>query len=161
MIRSLMITLVLILAGSGSAWANCVNDLVQDLNCNGIDAQHEVLIDLTDPVCAANLDGAGEPYPNADYYYDYATQGCLWLLDGKTLRVYRPGPQGTLTLAASTGLPSPSRFAPDTSFELLPIAGQGSFHFTDGETNIASSRSRGWWRTRSTSKAIGSRLRCT
>ena len=42
----------------------------QDLNCNTFPEPDEVLVDMTDPVCAS------WGYPNADYYYEYGLFGC-------------------------------------------------------------------------------------
>ncbi|MFZ5476793.1 MAG: putative metal-binding motif-containing protein [Myxococcota bacterium] len=50
---------------------------VQDLNCNGVDVTEEVPVDLTDATCAATVNWRDVPYPNADYYYDYNSYGCL------------------------------------------------------------------------------------
>src|SRR5688500_15953210 len=55
---------------------------VQDLNCNNVPEARETPVDLTDPVCAASVDDAGETYPNADYYYDYTSFGCQFLIAG-------------------------------------------------------------------------------
>lgn len=52
--------------------------LAQDLNCNDIGVEDEPSVDLTDPVCAANVDSEGVPFPNADWYYDYGSFGCTW-----------------------------------------------------------------------------------
>jgi hypothetical protein len=53
-----------------------------DLNCNGIAASDEPLVDLADPVCAANIDPAtGSPYSSSDRYYDYPSFGCTYLMD--------------------------------------------------------------------------------
>ena len=49
----------------------CYNRLTQDVNCNVIDETDEVPVDLEDPMCVANVDAAGNPYPNADYYVEY------------------------------------------------------------------------------------------
>ncbi|MDP2315174.1 MAG: putative metal-binding motif-containing protein [Pseudomonadota bacterium] len=60
-----------------AAHAQCMADpYVQDLNCNGVDVVDEVPVDLTDPECSGSVNGAGIPYPNADYYYDYVSYGC-------------------------------------------------------------------------------------
>ena len=48
-----------------------------DYNCNGVDAADEGTVDVSDPMCAANVDPNGDPYTSADYYYDYGTFGCL------------------------------------------------------------------------------------
>lgn len=51
--------------------------VTQDQNCNAIDAADEILVDLLDPMCAANLDPAtGLPFESADYYFDYNSYGC-------------------------------------------------------------------------------------
>ncbi|MES2643374.1 MAG: putative metal-binding motif-containing protein [Myxococcota bacterium] len=50
---------------------------IQDLNCNGVDVVDEVPVDLTIPACLANTNTNGIPLPNADYYYDYVSYGCL------------------------------------------------------------------------------------
>lgn len=56
--------------------------LAQDVNCNGIHAEDEPLVDVADPVCAANIDPkTGLPFETADRYYDYFTFGCNRLLD--------------------------------------------------------------------------------
>jgi hypothetical protein len=54
----------------------CENNLAQDLNCNGIEASDEDAVDLSDPLCEANVDPNGIPWPNADYYLDYKAYGC-------------------------------------------------------------------------------------
>lgn len=54
----------------------CATTLTQDLNCNTIDVTLERPVDLEDPVCAGNTDSTGTPFPNADWYYDYASFGC-------------------------------------------------------------------------------------
>ena len=46
--------------------------LSQDLNCNGVDAADETVVDLLDPECAA----AG--HPNADYFFDFGSYGCRY-----------------------------------------------------------------------------------
>ncbi len=62
----------------------CENDfIVQDLDCDAIDAAEERPVDLLDPVCANNVDPAtGAPYPNADYYVDPGSFGCDYLVVG-------------------------------------------------------------------------------
>jgi hypothetical protein len=61
-----------------AAWAECSADVfVQDLNCNGVDVVDEVAVDLTDPACASQSNSHGVPFPNADFYYDYDSYGCL------------------------------------------------------------------------------------
>jgi Thrombospondin type 3 repeat len=53
--------------------------VTQDLDCDTFDVSDEPLVDLFDPLCASTLDPeTGEPYPNDDYYYDYASFGCLY-----------------------------------------------------------------------------------
>ena len=71
--KQLLITLAIALLLPASAWA-------VDLNCNGIDEADEPVVDLTDPLCAANTDPQGDPYPNADYYIEWADFGCLYPL---------------------------------------------------------------------------------
>jgi hypothetical protein len=48
-----------------------------DLNCNGIDTTDEPLIDLSDPLCAAN-----PQWTSADDYFDYEALGCHYPVDG-------------------------------------------------------------------------------
>jgi hypothetical protein len=69
------------LVANALVWTNCIsgtcyNTLVdQDLNCNTIDDDDEVVFDFTteeDPQCETN------GYPNLDYYFDYWTWGCLY-----------------------------------------------------------------------------------
>lgn len=57
----------------------CTNEFViQDLDCDTIDVADERPVDLDDPICAATIDPeTDEPYPNADYYIDYGSFGCL------------------------------------------------------------------------------------
>ncbi|MEM6927908.1 MAG: hypothetical protein AAF602_13335, partial [Myxococcota bacterium] len=62
------------------AHAQCATTLSRDLNCNGVDAADELPVDISDPVCAANVDGSGNPFPNRDFYYDYGTFGCEILI---------------------------------------------------------------------------------
>jgi hypothetical protein len=51
--------------------------VAQDYNCNGVDSTQELLADLTDPECLANVDPrTGLPYPNRDVYMDYESYGC-------------------------------------------------------------------------------------
>ena len=53
--------------------ASATNEtLIQDLNCNGVDAQFEAVVDMADPDCAA----AG--HPNADYFFDFGSYGCRY-----------------------------------------------------------------------------------
>ncbi len=48
-----------------------------DFNCNAIDGADEILVDILDPLCAANIDPlTGLPYESADYYFDYNSYGC-------------------------------------------------------------------------------------
>ena len=54
----------------------CYTELDQDYNCNSIDAAFEVPVDLNDPTCLNNTDPEGNPFPNADYYFDYTSYGC-------------------------------------------------------------------------------------
>ena len=61
----------LLLATPGLTAEDCINELDQDLNCNYIDVSLEEDIDLSDATCLATVDDEGNPYPNADYYYDY------------------------------------------------------------------------------------------
>src|SRR5687767_6647538 len=68
-----------------SAFAEVCDDPVdvQDLNCNNVPVAREPSVDLTDPVCLANINpGTLAPYANADYYYDYTSFGCSYLIDG-------------------------------------------------------------------------------
>ena len=48
----------------------------QDLNCNGIPESEEVLVDLGEVHCQFHTDSDGVPWPNADYYVNYADFGC-------------------------------------------------------------------------------------
>lgn len=53
----------------------CQNTQIdQDINCNTIDEQDELPVDLSDPDCALLFEQEG--YDNRDYYYDYGTFGC-------------------------------------------------------------------------------------
>ena len=56
----------------------CQSDLSQDYNCNGIEAVDEEAIDLSDPLCQSQTDSDGNPWPNADYYVEYKSFGCLY-----------------------------------------------------------------------------------
>ncbi len=60
----------------------CYNtDIYQDLNCNFVEESEEFLIDVTDPLCAANVDPlTGLPYPTNDYYYNYFEFGCTYFI---------------------------------------------------------------------------------
>ena len=58
--------------------AECGTVLEQDLNCNSIDVSEEHPVDLGDPQCLANVDDAGTPLPNADYYLEYDSVGCAF-----------------------------------------------------------------------------------
>ncbi|MEQ1501125.1 MAG: thrombospondin type 3 repeat-containing protein [Myxococcota bacterium] len=58
--------------------------LVQDLDCDGFDVsslEENGLVNVEDPICAIRIDPAtGQPYDNADYYYDYQSHECeVWL----------------------------------------------------------------------------------
>lgn len=53
----------------------------QDLNCNGVAYEDEDGLPLDDSDCVANLDVR----PNADYYYEVATYGCAYPIDGLDL----------------------------------------------------------------------------
>ena len=70
-----MISSLLLL--TAAAQAGCGNPLLtQDLNCNAIDVADEIAVDLGDPECLAHTDPWGDPYDNADHYYDYSSFGC-------------------------------------------------------------------------------------
>lgn len=70
----------------------CTADpFIQDLNCNGVDVVDEVPVDLTNPECLANANSYGIPYPNADYYYDYVSYGCLVPIIGMGLDLDKDG----------------------------------------------------------------------
>jgi hypothetical protein len=74
----------------------------QDYNCNTIDVEDEITVDLTDPLCQQNIDPeTNMPYESADYYYDYDSFGCLIftppnddsdedLIGGGTITIDRP-----------------------------------------------------------------------
>ena len=47
--------------GTSEAQEVCYSDINQDLNCNGIDVADENPVDLSDPLCAANVDPFGIP----------------------------------------------------------------------------------------------------
>jgi hypothetical protein len=75
----------------------CFNpDVTQDQNCNDIEASEELPIDLTDPLCAANIDPAtGLPYDTIDVYYNYYEFGCTYFIgdhdvDGDLLTGFDP-----------------------------------------------------------------------
>ena len=70
------LVLVLALASQPVEAQACKTELVQDLNCNGIEASLEPAIDLSDPTCASNVDDADNPYPTADWYVLYDMFGC-------------------------------------------------------------------------------------
>lgn len=60
-----------------ACWAATVH--VRDRNCNDIEAADEPLVDLADPLCAANLDPAtGSPFISADEYVDFDLHGCTY-----------------------------------------------------------------------------------
>ena len=69
--------MLLLLSSLASAQV-CENDLSQDLNCNGIEAVDEEAVDLSDPLCLSTTDSEGNPLPNADYYAEYKSFGCLY-----------------------------------------------------------------------------------
>jgi len=84
--------------------STCIQEfVVQDFNCNSIDVDDEPLVDFTDPECLVNVDEDGNPYQSADYYYDYASFGCMFftppldadgdLLGGGQLQIPRPDGQ--------------------------------------------------------------------
>ena len=58
----------------------CTNDTrTQDLNCNGINVEDEDPIDVVNgEECSTNLDTAGLPYENGDYYFDYYRFECVY-----------------------------------------------------------------------------------
>ena len=75
--------LFLSLLASAFALENCTDPIIeQDLNCNNIEVFDEPAVDLTDPLCAENVDDAGAPFPNGDYYYDYTSFGCAYPIVG-------------------------------------------------------------------------------
>lgn len=87
------------------AQADDHNLLIQDLNCNVIDASEEEAVDLEDPLCAETVDEFDVPYPNADYYVEYFAFGCRFLTadmdeDGDGLS------PGTIDVLNAHGLPS-------------------------------------------------------
>ena len=91
----------------------CYNRLTQDVNCNVIDETDEVPVDLEDPMCVANVDAAGNPYPNADYYVEYFAFGCAnpvaWMdldLDGFVGNGGMANNYGRVTVVDTDGLPS-------------------------------------------------------
>ena len=72
-----MIALWLLSVARASPETGCETEPYQDLNCNTVHEEDELLVDLTDPLCAGNIDPTtGEPYPNADYYWDYYQFTC-------------------------------------------------------------------------------------
>ncbi|MEZ4320155.1 MAG: thrombospondin type 3 repeat-containing protein [Myxococcota bacterium] len=93
--------------------STCYQDFVgQDYNCNSVDVEDDELVDLTDPECLINVDENGQPFESADYYYDYASYGCMFftppldadgdLLGGGQIMIPRPDgqmiPWGTFNL---------------------------------------------------------------
>ncbi|MEN0063422.1 MAG: thrombospondin type 3 repeat-containing protein [Myxococcota bacterium] len=54
----------------------CVNEvIVQDLDCDTVDASDEPPVDFSDPVCASTPTPS-DPYPNDDFYIDAGSFGC-------------------------------------------------------------------------------------
>jgi len=82
-------------------------DDLQDLNCNGIDAADEPVVDALDPDCAENRDDEGQVIASADFYYDYASFGCSFFLPDHEVdldedgfasgEVYIKAPDGTIS----------------------------------------------------------------
>ena len=58
----------------------CEAQRARDMNCNLVDAADEPAVDLSDPICAAELDPDGNPWTSGDAYLDYGTWGCAWPL---------------------------------------------------------------------------------
>ncbi len=73
--------LALVPAASAAGGVACSNVLLQDLNCNGLDAWQEISVDTSDPLCAAHVDPfSGQPHTSADYYFDYGSYGCAFFV---------------------------------------------------------------------------------
>ncbi|MEQ1564520.1 MAG: thrombospondin type 3 repeat-containing protein [Myxococcota bacterium] len=69
--------------------------LYQDLDCDGFDVTDELPVDLSSPLCADRIDPAtGQPFPQDDWYYDYASNDCLQWLGGddRDPRFHADGP---------------------------------------------------------------------
>lgn len=77
--------IALLLSAAYAASVCNTGPFIQDLNCNGVDVVDEVPVDLTDPTCSANTNENGIMLPNADYYYDYVSYGCLVPVTGLDL----------------------------------------------------------------------------
>ena len=60
----------------------CLNpDIRQDLNCNTFDADEELGVDVTDPICATRYDPRTElPYDTLDVYFNYLSHGCEYFI---------------------------------------------------------------------------------
>ena len=78
-VLSLLACVGLGLGGPAARAETCRTELNRDLNCNGVDASEEPLVDPLDPVCATKVDAAAEPYPNADWFLDPSSYGCSYL----------------------------------------------------------------------------------
>lgn len=77
--------MILLYSAAYAASVCTTEPFIQDLNCNGVDVVDEVSVDLTNPECLVNTNTYGIPFPNADYYYDYVSYGCLVPLLGLDL----------------------------------------------------------------------------
>ncbi len=62
-------------------------DITQDLNCNLIDASDEAgLVDPSGEECDTHIDpNTGQPYDNADFYWDYFSFECLYFIPDENL----------------------------------------------------------------------------
>jgi len=124
-------------------------DILQDLNCNGIDVGDEVTVDVSSSECENNDPdpGTGLPYDNADYYWNYSSFECEFfgpdydpdqdLLSGGSVEVFEdgdPNPVLTHTLQCDN---CPDRFNPNqyNTDWISAVATAEDAAYDDGDIN--------------------------
>ncbi len=100
-------------------------DVLQDLNCNGIDVVEEAIVDVSNPECENNpLDPfTSLPYDNADYYWNFSAFECEFfgpdydadedLLSYGTVEVYEDGDPNPVLVHSLQCDNCPERFNPN------------------------------------------------
>jgi len=100
-------------------------DMLQDLNCNGIDITEEVIVDVSSTECQNNAPdpNTGLPFDNADYYWNYSSFECEWFgpdydVDGDgfsagTIQVFEAGDPNPVLVHNLQCDNCPERFNPN------------------------------------------------